>query len=182
MVDHQLTKEELRATRVSREEFKSIPRTEIYLVLDSLKVAHNVGTILRLADALLVKKVYICGNTIVPPNRKIKTSSRGAEKWVDWEYAEDATEVVKKLKADGVTIASVEVTDKSVDYREYTPTFPLCLILGREYDGVSQELIDLSDFCIHLPLLGMCNSINVSTAASVALYDAYDKYCKFKNK
>ena len=178
MVDHQLSKEELRATRVSRDKFKDIPRNEIYIVLDSLKVAHNVGTILRLSDALLIKKVYICGNTIVPPNRKIKTSSRGAEKWVDWEYAESAVDVVKKLKDEGVMITSVEVTDKSIDYREFTPKFPLCLILGREYDGVSQELIDLSDACIHLPLLGMCNSINVSTAASVVMYDAYDKYQK----
>ena len=175
MSEHQLTKTELRAQRVSRHEFKNVPRNDIYIVLDSLKVTHNIGTILRLADSLLVKKVYICGNTIVPPNRKIKTSSRGAENWVDWEYAENAADVVKKLKEDGVYIVTVEVTDKSVDYREYTPKFPLCLILGREYDGVSQELIDLSDISVHLPLLGLSNSINVSTAASVIMYDAYDK-------
>ncbi len=176
--DHQLSKEELRATRVSRHNFSTIKRNEIYIVLDSLKVAHNVGTILRLADALLVKKVFICGNTIVPPNKKIKSSSRGAEKWVEWEYRESAAEVVKELKAQGIMIAAVEVTENSIDYREFSPTFPLCLVLGREYDGVSQDVIDESDVAVHLPLLGMCNSINVSTAASVILYDAYDKYCR----
>jgi len=181
MNEHQLNKEELRSTKINRKDFISLPRNDIYIVLDSLKVAHNIGTILRLADALLVKKIYICGNTIVPPNHKIKTSSRGAERWVPWEYAENATEVVKKLKSIGVMIVSVEVTNNSIDYTKYNPKFPLCLIFGREYDGVSQELIELSDLSIHLPLLGMCNSINVSTCASVALYDAYYKLQKLNN-
>ena len=144
-------------------------------------MAHNIGTILRLSDALLIKKVFICGNTIVPLNYKIKTSSRGAEKWVDWEYIEDASQIVKKLKKEGVEITSVEVASNSIDYRKYEPKFPLCLILGREYDGVSQELLDLSDNVIYLPLLGMSNSINVSTAASVVMYYTYDKLEKLKN-
>ena len=178
MLEHQLTKNELRDSKINRNEFKNIKRNEIYVLLDSLKVAHNIGTILRLSDSLLIKKVFICGNTIIPPNHKIKSSSRGAEKWVDWEYVEDATVVVKELKKQGVSIISVEVTDKSIDYREYKASFPALYIFGREYDGVSQELLDLSDFTIHLPLLGMSNSINVSTCASVVLYDAYDKLQK----
>lgn len=180
--NHQLSKEELRNTKVTRDEFKNIERTEVYILLDSLKVAHNIGTILRLADALLIKKVYICGDTIVPPNYKIRRSSRGSEKWVPWEYVEDAKEVIKKLKKEGVEITSVEVTNDSIDYRKYTPKFPICLILGREYDGVSKELLELSDNTIHLPINGMCNSINVSNAASVVMYDTYDKYEKYIGK
>ena len=176
--NHQLSKEELRDSKVTRDEFKNIERTEIYILLDSLKVSHNIGTILRLSDALLIKKVYICGDTIVPPNYKIRRSSRGSEKWVPWEYVEDAKEVIKKLKKEGVEITAVEVTNDSIDYRKYIPNFPICLILGREYDGVSKELLELSDNTIHLPINGMCNSINVSNAASVVMYDTYDKYEK----
>ena len=176
--NHQLSKEELRDSKVTRDEFKNIERTEIYILLDSLKVSHNIGTILRLSDALLTKKVYICGDTIVPPNYKIRRSSRGSEKWVPWEYVEDAKEVIKKLKKEGVEITAVEVTNDSIDYRKYIPNFPICLILGREYDGVSKELLELSDNTIHLPINGMCNSINVSNAASVVMYDTYDKYEK----
>ena len=175
---HQLTKEELRNNKTRREEFKNIKRNEIYVILDSLKAAHNVGTILRLSDALLVKKVFICGNTIVPPNRKIKDSSRGAEKWVPWEYRENALEVALELKSQGVEIVAVEVTNDSIEYVDYMPSKKVCLILGREFDGVSQELLDIADHSIHLPLLGMCNSINVSTAASVVLYDTYYKMRK----
>lgn len=175
---HQLSKEELRGNKSKREEFKNIKRNNIYIVLDSLKCAHNVGTILRLSDSLLIKKVYICGDTIIPPNRKIKSSSRGAEKWVSWEYVEDPTTIVKELKEQDVEIVSVEYTDNSIEYYDYEPKKEVCLILGREYDGVSQELIDLSDKTIHLPLLGMSNSINVSTAASVVMYDIYKKMTK----
>ena len=181
-MSYQLTKEELRSNKKRREEFKNLERNNIYIVLDSLKCAHNVGTILRLSDALLAKKVFICGNTIVPPNRKIKSSSRGAEIWVPWEYHENAIPVVKALKEMNVQIVAVEVTNDSIDYREFNPTGPVCLILGREYDGVSQELLDLADCSIHLPLLGMANSINVSTVASVAMYYVYSKLEELKQK
>ena len=177
-MSHQLTKEELRNSKSKREEFVNIKRNDIYVVLDSLKCAHNIGTILRLSDSLLIKKVFICGNTIVPPNRKIKMSSRGAEKWVPWEYIPNALDIVRKLKDEGVQIVSVEVTNDSIDYRDFIPSEKICVIFGREYDGVSQELIDLSDCSVELPLLGMANSINVSTAASVILYDLYAKLDK----
>ena len=181
-MSYQLTKEELRNNKIKREEFKNIERNDIYIILDSLKCAHNIGTILRLADSLLAKKVYICGNTIIPPNKKIRSSSRGAEKWVPWEYQEDALSVAKNLKQLGIQIVSVEVTNDSIDYREYCPKGPICLILGREYDGVSQELLDISDCSVHLPLLGMANSINVSTCASVVMYDTYSKLEKLKKQ
>lgn len=173
---YQLTKEELRKNKERRENFKNIKRNDIYIILDSLKCAHNIGTILRLADSLLVKKVYICGNTIIPPNKKIKASSRGAEKWVPWEYHENPLDTVLKLKEQQVQIVAVEVTNNSIDFRDFLPDAKsICLIFGREYDGVSQALLEEADCTIHLPLLGMANSINVSTAASVILYDVYSK-------
>lgn len=175
----QLGKVELRATKPARKEFLSVERNPIYLVLDSFKVAHNIGTMLRMADALLVEKVFICGNTILPPNRKIKTSSRGAERWVPWEYTSDAEGAVKRLKEEGVTIVSVELADNSVDYKTIDYPTPVCLVLGREYDGVSPEVLALSNYVVHLPMLGMSNSINVSAAGAVLLYEVYDQ---IKNK
>lgn len=179
-MSYQLSKGELREKKIGREEFKNIPRNDIYVVLDSLKCAHNIGTILRLADSLLVKKVYICGDTVHMPNRKIRSSSRGAEKWVPFEYRESSKEVVCELKKLGIEIVAVEVTDDSIDYRDFKPKGPVCLVLGREYDGVSQGVLNQADECIHLPLLGMANSINVSAAASVALYDVYSKLEEMK--
>jgi hypothetical protein len=93
-----LNKTELRSIKPSKHEFTKLSRNPIYIALDSLKCAHNIGTILRLSDALLVNRVYIFGNTIVPPNRKIKVSSRGSERWVSWEYRENIVDLIKELK------------------------------------------------------------------------------------
>ena len=82
------------------------------------------------------------------------------------------------LKEQGVQIVSVEVADNSIDYTNFIPQKPVCLILGREFDGVNKEVLENSDVIVHLPILGMCNSINVSTAASVVMYDVYNKLYK----
>jgi tRNA G18 (ribose-2'-O)-methylase SpoU len=146
------------------------------LILDSFKVAFNIGVVLRLADALMLEKVYICGDTVVPPNKKIKTTSRGAERWVPWEYAGDAFSVATRLKESGLQIVSAELASTSVHYKEADYSFPLCLVLGREFDGVDPGLLAISDSIVHLPMLGMSNSINVSATASVLLYETYDQY------
>ena len=93
-MEHQLTKEELRDTKIEREEFKNIERNNIYIVLDNFKVHYNIGTVFRLADAILAKKVYLCGTTCMPPNDKIKKTSIGAEKWVPYEYVENTLDIV----------------------------------------------------------------------------------------
>ena len=184
-MEHQLTKVELRNTKITREEFKNIERNNIYIVLDNFKVHYNIGIVFRLADAILAKKVYLCGTTCMPRNDKIKKTSIGAEKWVPYEYVENTLDIVKKLKKEGVEIVALEITDKSIDYTKYIPNREkgVCLVLGREYDGVSKEIskeiIDIADYSIHLPIYGMCNSINVSTAASVAMYYILEK---LKNK
>jgi tRNA G18 (ribose-2'-O)-methylase SpoU len=174
----QLTKDEIRRGKVSREEFRRLKRNPIYLVLDGLKCAHNVGTILRLSDALLIDKVYLCSDTVLPLTRKVRKGSLGSERWVDWEHREDALDTVSKLKDKGVTIITAEIATSSIDYRHVDYQFPACLVLGREDRGVSQDIIALSDIVIHLPLYGMVNSLNVSTVAAVLMYHMVGKLNK----
>ena len=171
----QLTKEEIRRGKVSREEFRKLKRNPIYLVLDGLKCAHNVGTIIRLSDALLVGKVYLCGDTVLPLTRKVRKGSLGSEKWVDWEHREDALDTVSELKNKGVSIITAEIATASIDYRYVDYPLPACLVLGREDRGVSKDIIALSDIVVHLPLYGMVNSLNVSTVAAVLMYQMAEK-------
>jgi tRNA G18 (ribose-2'-O)-methylase SpoU len=171
-VTEPLTKPELRRRKPSREGFAGLPRLPVVLLLDSLKCAHNIGTLLRLADGLMLEKVWICGDTIVPPNGKIRSSSRGAERWVPWEYAYSAMEVGRRLKDARWNIIAAELSADSIPYREARYEAPLCLVLGREYDGVSPDLLALADQVVELPLYGMANSLNVSVVAGVILYEA----------
>ena len=167
------SKGELRQSKQSRDTFAYQQRSPLYIVLDDLKSAYNVGSIFRLADALLVSKIYLCGRTIVPPHYKIKTTSRGTERWVPWEHRESTVETVQDLKKAGVYILCAELCANSVDYKHITPAFPVCLVLGREYDGVAPEVLDAADCIVSLPILGMTNSLNVATSASVLLYELY---------
>jgi tRNA G18 (ribose-2'-O)-methylase SpoU len=170
-MERQLNKIELRKGKPSRKDFSKIARNPIYVALDSLKCAHNIGTIIRLSDALLVKRVYICGDTIIPPNRKIKSSSRGSEKWVPWEYRENIVELIEELKGKGVFILSSEISNSSVNYYNAEIKTPICVVFGREDDGIRDEVLNLSDCIVHLPIFGMSNSINVATTSSVILYE-----------
>ena len=170
-----LTKQEIRSGKVVREEFPQLQRNPIYLVLDSLMSAHNVGTILRLSDALWVEKVYICGDTVLPPSRKVRKGSLGSERWVAWEYREDAFAAISELKAKGISIVIAEIATTSVDYRNAGYQFPVRLVLGREDRGVTPDIVAISDVVVHLPMYGMVNSLNVSTVAAVLLYDLVRK-------
>ncbi|MEG6549181.1 RNA methyltransferase [Desulfocurvibacter africanus] len=145
---------------------------DICVLLDSLTSAHNVGAIFRLCDAALVSRLYLCGGTPAPPSLKINRGSRRCWKWVPWEHCEDAALVVQELKSQGIKIVSVELADTSRLYHEADLSGPACLILGNETSGVSPRLLELSDLIVRLPMLGMGNSINVSTAASVVLYES----------
>ena len=170
-----LTKQEIRSGKVSREEFSQLHRNPIYLVLDSLMCAHNVGTILRLSDALLVEKVFICGDGPLPPSKKVRKGSLGAERWVTWEHREDTFATVSELKSKGIWIITAEIATTSMDYRNADYQFPACLVLGREDRGVAQDIVAISDAVAHLPMYGMVNSLNVSTVAAVLLYDLVGK-------
>ena len=165
------TKDELRNGKPTRQEFRGLPRNPVYLMLDGLKCFHNVGTILRLADALLVTKVFLCGDTVNPFGKKTRKGSRGAERWVEWEQRDDTVTVIYELKEQGVSIVSAEIAAESMDYRDYDLQLPVCFVLGREDIGVSPEVLSLSDSIVHLPIFGMTNSLNVSTVAAVLLYE-----------
>lgn len=170
-MDRVKNKSELRVSKASRKDFFCKPRSPFVVVLDNLKVAYNVGTIFRLCDALMIEKVFLCGTTIIPPNGKIKSASRGAERWVPWEYFKSSQDAVASLKRDGYFIVAVELTKSSVSYDQVSwPNKPIAVILGREYDGVSSDLLGMADCIVDLPIYGMANSISVSVAAGVILY------------
>ena len=161
----------LRATKPTRQTLPTLPRQPFCIVLDNLKCAHNVGTILRTAEALLAEHVYLTGTTLCPPHGKIRAASRGAEKWVPWSYVADVTMALADLKTRGHYIVACEITDNCVDYSTFTPPrWPVALVMGREYDGVSPGALAMADAVVALPMYGMANSLNVGVSAGVLLY------------
>lgn len=119
---------------------------------------------------MLAERLVICGADAYPRKRRLAQAAQGTQYWTPSEQAESAEEAVERAKAKGYRIAAVELASNSVRPEDFAPEFPLCLVLGGERDGVSQEVLNLSDAVIEIPMRGMANSINVSTAAAIVLY------------
>lgn len=167
-----LTHEEVGAKRISLEETKTVKRNPIYVVCDNIRSIYNVGSIFRTSDAALIEKLYLTGYTPHPPRQEIEKVALGATEAVPWEYIKEPLNAVKELKAKGIKIASLEIAGNSRRYDDlHENDFPLCLILGNELTGVSNELIEISDFSLEIPQFGFKHSMNVSVAYGISVFE-----------
>lgn len=135
-----------------------------------------MGSILRTADAVGVKAVYLCGITPAPvdrfgrPNSRVLKASLGAEVTVGWEQREDIYELVRELKKEGAHIIALEQAAQSVDYKKIKIEKPTALIVGSEVEGIEEKLLALCDSVIDIPMRGKKESLNVAVATGIALY------------
>lgn len=158
--------------RVSVEEYKELPDSGIVVVLDNIRSAHNVGSAFRTADSFKIDKVWLCGICAVPPSAEIHKSALGAENSVAWEHTNDTMEAVRRLKDEGYTIVSAEQTMDSVMLDTFIPEKgrKYAVVFGNEVSGVSQEVVDASDFALEIPQYGTKHSLNVSVSIGVILW------------
>ena len=158
--------------RVSARQYKELPESGVVVVLDNIRSAHNVGSAFRTADSFKVDKIWLCGICAVPPSAEIHKSALGAEDSVEWEHSADTMEVVRRLKEDGYRIVSVEQTVGSVMLDSFAPQKgeKYALVFGNEVAGVSQDVVDASDFSLEIPQYGTKHSLNVSVSVGVILW------------
>lgn len=156
--------------------YEQVERLPAAVVLDNVRSLYNVGAFFRTADGVRLEKLYLTGITGKPPQRAISKTALGAEETVAWEHYADAAGVVRELRAREYEIAAIETSAHAVDLFDWQPRFPVCLIFGHEVDGVRQELLELCDTFVRIPMLGLKHSLNVATAGGVALYELLRKY------
>lgn len=143
---------------------------EFFVICDNIRSLENIGSIFRTADALGVKKIFLCGISGQPPHHKISKTALGAEKAIPFEYYRQTWRLIDKLKNDKIQVVALEQSRGAIDYRKLKPKFPLALIVGNEVKGISKRILDKSDKIIFLPMLGQKESLNVSVAFGVAGY------------
>lgn len=167
-----LNAKELRKTKPTKENFKEIKRNPIYIVADRVFDTYNIGSLFRLADAISAEKVFLCGDMEYPPSSKIHKSAVGTEEWVPWQKINSISQLINKFKKQGVQIIAVEQSLLSTPYSVLGTKvkFPCAIVVGHETDGVSKEVLELSDIIVELPMFGVNKSFNVWGSAAVIAY------------
>jgi tRNA G18 (ribose-2'-O)-methylase SpoU len=144
----------------------------IAVLLDNIRSAWNVGSILRSADGFGFEHAYLCGITPTPENEAVTKTSLGAEDFVTWSEHKNAVELVNTLKQEGWKIYALEEMKNAGDIRKLktNPKEKAVLLLGSEVTGVDPDLLKLADEVISIPMQGGKRSFNVSIAFAIAAY------------
>lgn len=165
-----ITNEEL--NRPSVEEFATMRRIPVKVVLDNVRSAQNVGAFFRTADAFAVEHIALCGITVTPPSKDIHKTALGAELTVSWSHYPSTVECVTELKSEGYKVLAIEQVEGAtmLDELQIEPDVKYALVFGNEVMGVEQEVVDMCDGAIEIPQVGTKHSINVSVAGGVVLW------------
>ncbi|MCB0402169.1 MAG: RNA methyltransferase [Flavobacteriales bacterium] len=174
-MNRKLKNEEL--DRISVDEFKTIRKTPLIVVLDNVRSLNNIGSVFRTSDAFLVEAVYLCGITATPPHRDIQKTALGATESVDWTYFPTTGEAIRELKEKGYQIAAIEQAENSVMLDVFQPeTDKLAVVFGNEVSGVEQEVVDQCDRVIEIPQYGTKHSLNISVSVGIVIWDLFKKF------
>ncbi len=168
---------QLRTTKPTPEQFRKIKKNPIYIILDNVLDTYNIGAIFRLADAVAAEKVIICGESETPPHTRIKKASINTTEWVAWSYASTAVEAIRELKTQNskLKIVAIELDKRSVPYDTFKYSFPIALVIGHETTGVSEEVLNMADAIVELPMFGVNISLNVMVSLGIVLYEIIEK-------
>ncbi len=153
-----------------------IKKRDVRVLLHNIRSTHNVGSIFRTGDAAGISHIYISGYTPSPIdqfNRKQKDIAKtalGAEDSVPWSKAGTVKSLIAQLKIEGFSTVALEQSKKSVDYKKVELGEKVLIIVGNEVKGMSPELLKLADVVSEIPMKGEKESLNVSVAFGIALF------------
>ena len=161
---------------------------QIVLIAHNLRSCHNVGSLLRTAEGLGVRQVFLTGYTPYPVHdgdmrlphiatklaKQIHKTALGAEELIAWRYSGHVSHVIASLKTDGFIVAAVEQAPHALSLPEYAVPDKVALVVGREVEGIEPEVLDQCDVVLQIPMFGRKESFNVVQAAAMALF-----HCRF---
>ncbi len=143
---------------------------DLTVCMEQVHKPHNVSAVIRTADAVGVHEVHA-----VWPSSRMRTmasAAAGSNSWVQVKTHPTIADAVHQLKDQGMQILATHLSDKAVDFREIDYTRPTCILMGQEKTGITQQALALADQDIIIPMIGMVQSLNVSVASALILYEA----------
>ena len=142
-----------------------------YLILNDIQDPGNIGTILRTADSLNIKQIIVSNKTADVYNPKVVRSTMGAIFRVKVIMVDDLIKQIKVMQKQGIKVYSTDLnTEESIYTADYNKA---AIVIGNEANGVSKDVIEVSDGRIKIPMLGKTESLNAAVATSIILYEVY---------
>ena len=144
---------------------------DLTVVCENIHDPHNVSAILRSCDAVGISDIYLLYYIEALP-KLARRSSGSARKWIDTHPFDDPQKLKEHLKAQGFRIYATFIEPKAKSIYEVDWTNPCAIVMGNEHRGVSRELMEIADETVYIPMMGMVESLNVSVATAVTLFEA----------
>ena len=146
---------------------------DLTVLLEDVQKPHNLAAIARTCDAVGIDEVHAV--TAIKGLRLSQMAAGGIRRWITLNKYSSIEAAFKNLKSQNMQLVVTHLSEDTVDYKEIDYTKPTAIIAGSEYEGVSDYAIENADYCISIPMLGMVQSLNVSVAMSVILYEALNQ-------
>jgi len=161
------TKERIEKVR----EILSLRQPDLRIVLEEVTNTHNASAVGRTCDAAGILYIDIVSQSVesFPLNEAISTR---AEKWIQFNYYSSTPECFAYLRKKGLKIAATHLGEETLPYTDLDYTQPLAIVFGNESEGISEEALNLADFRIKIPIIGMVQSLNLSVSVGIILYEA----------
>lgn len=147
---------------------------QLSVCLDRVRSAYNVGSVFRSSDSAGFTKIYLCGYCVVPPDHKLAKTALGAQDSIAWEHHCKTIELIRLLKGSGTYIVGFETTDNAVSLFNFilpTDKEYVCLVFGNEVTGLEADVLEECDAIVTIPHFGHKSSLNIASAAAVAMYE-----------
>ena len=157
--------------RLTLDELHRQDRVPAFALLDNIRSVGNVGSIFRTADAANLGGLYLCGMTATPPRPDMEKTALGATSTVPWDYWRHPADAAEALHGRGVTLVALEQTADAAPYDATKYDFPVCFVVGHEVDGVSEDVLELVDAIVEIPMAGAKKSLNVAVSFGLMAFE-----------
>ncbi len=143
------------------------------VVLENVADPHNISAVMRTCDAVGIQDIFILNTRIARHKKWGAKSSSSAAKWLTIHQFEDAKACIEVLRRQYRTILTTHLASDARSLYEVDFTGSIALVFGNEHEGVSEEIRSLSDGNFIIPQSGIIQSLNISVACAVTIYEAY---------
>ncbi|MDG1709741.1 MAG: TrmH family RNA methyltransferase [Schleiferiaceae bacterium] len=168
--------------RLSSNSYSNSLKTPVWIILENLRSAHNIGSFFRTADAFGLAGISICGYSARPPHKQLDKVALGATESVEWLGFDNTIDAIMESKKNGYTVFGVEQIHQAYSLENMPcPKNGIALVFGNEVNGIEEETLALCDGAIEVPQFGIKHSLNVSVCGGSVLWEATRKY-RFNSK